>query len=241
MSQPGGSSGFQGAPSSTHAAPGVVPTAALGPQSNTGSSASNLSPASNTNSAAQAHSILMHQKNGENIYNSMEKINSELLAMTYGAMVTQLIKDYKDISIVNTELEKLGYNIGVRLVDEFLARSNLQSCVNFRETAQVLAKVAFKMFLGVTADVSKWREDGRSFSLTFKSNPLAEFVELPAELLDLDYNIVLCGAIRGALQMLMMSVECQIVRDEIKGSPENEIRITLKEILVENYNDEEEQ
>jgi len=89
--------------------------------------------------------------------------------------------------------------------------------------------------------VSKWREDGRSFSLTFKSNPLAEFVELPAELLDLDYNIVLCGAIRGALQMLMMSVECQIVRDEIKGSPENEIRITLKEILVENYNDEEEQ
>jgi len=45
-----------------------------------------------------------------------------------------------------------GYNIGVRLVDEFLAKSNLQSCVNFRETAQVIAKVGFKMFLGIAAD-----------------------------------------------------------------------------------------
>lgn len=32
------------------------------------------------------------------------------------------------------------------------AKSNLQSCVNFRETAQVIAKVAFKMFLGITAE-----------------------------------------------------------------------------------------
>jgi hypothetical protein len=40
----------------------------------------------------------------------------------------------------------------VRLVDEFLAKSNLQSCVNFRETAQVIAKVGFKMFLGIAAD-----------------------------------------------------------------------------------------
>jgi uncharacterized protein YjaZ len=34
-----------------------------------------------------------------------------------------------------------GYNIGVRLIDEFLAKSNMQTCVNFRETAQVVAKV----------------------------------------------------------------------------------------------------
>ena len=64
----------------------------------------------------------------------------------------------------------------------------------------------------------------------FKSNPLAEFVELPYELSELDYNIVICGAIRGALQMLQMSVECQLVRDEVKGSAESEIRLTLKEV-----------
>lgn len=78
--------------------------------------------------------------------------------------------------------------------------------------------------------VIRWREDGRQCSLVFKSNPLAEFVELPYELSELDYNIVICGAIRGALQMLQMSVECQLVRDEVKGSPESEIRLTLKEV-----------
>lgn len=34
-----------------------------------------------------------------------------------------------------------GYNIGVRLVDEFLAKSNVSRCVDFKETAEVIAKV----------------------------------------------------------------------------------------------------
>lgn len=34
-----------------------------------------------------------------------------------------------------------GYNIGVRLVDEFLAKSSVSRCVDFRETADVIAKV----------------------------------------------------------------------------------------------------
>lgn len=36
-----------------------------------------------------------------------------------------------------------GYNIGVRLIDEFLAKSNVSRCVDFRETADVIAKVLF--------------------------------------------------------------------------------------------------
>jgi Transport protein particle (TRAPP) component len=36
-----------------------------------------------------------------------------------------------------------GYNIGVRLIDEFLAKSNVSRCVDFRETADVIAKVYF--------------------------------------------------------------------------------------------------
>jgi hypothetical protein len=42
----------------------------------------------------------------------------------------------------------MGFNIGVRLIDEFLAKSGVNNCSNFRETADVIAKVAFKMFLG---------------------------------------------------------------------------------------------
>lgn len=34
-----------------------------------------------------------------------------------------------------------GYNIGVRLIDEFLAKSGVGNCANFRETADVIAKV----------------------------------------------------------------------------------------------------
>jgi hypothetical protein len=60
--------------------------------------------------------------------------------------------------------------------------------------------------------------------------PFAEFVELPPELLDLDYSIIVCGAIRGALHSVQLSVECVTLRDEIKGQGENEIRLTLKEV-----------
>lgn len=45
---------------------------------------------------------------------------------------------------------------------------------------------------------------GASFSLTFDENPLAEFVELPEEALEggLWFSNVLCGVIRGALEMV---------------------------------------
>jgi len=34
-----------------------------------------------------------------------------------------------------------GYNIGVRLIEDFLARSGQGKCHDFRETADVIAKV----------------------------------------------------------------------------------------------------
>jgi len=180
-----------------------------------------------------------HARTGEVVYASMEKINSELLSMTYGAIVMQMIKDYKDVKIVNNELDRFGYNIGVRLIDEFLAKSGVASCSNFKETAQVIAKIAFKMFLGITAEVVKWRDDGKQFSLTFKGNPLIDFVELPAQYADLNYDNILCGVIRGALNMVNLVVECAFVSSELKGGTESEIRVTLKEVVQEVYQDEE--
>jgi hypothetical protein len=63
--------------------------------------------------------------------------------MTYGALVVQLIQDYEDYAEVNKQLEKMGYNIGTRLIEDFLARSNLGRCTDFRETGEVIAKVTF--------------------------------------------------------------------------------------------------
>ena len=34
-----------------------------------------------------------------------------------------------------------GYNIGIRLIDEFLAKSKISKCIDFRDSAEKLAKV----------------------------------------------------------------------------------------------------
>ena len=61
--------------------------------------------------------------------------------MTYGALVVQLIQDYEDYAEVNKQLDKMGYNIGTRLIEDFLARSNIGRCADFRDTGEVIAKV----------------------------------------------------------------------------------------------------
>eukprot|EP00959_Pyramimonas_sp_CCMP1952_P402982 8444140-Pyramimonas_sp.AAC.1 len=68
--------------------------------------------------------------------------NAELFTLTYGAMVRQLLIDNEDnVEAVNVQLEKMGYNIGVRLIDEFLAKTSTTRCNDFRETAEVIAKM----------------------------------------------------------------------------------------------------
>lgn len=36
----------------------------------------------------------------------------------------------------------MGYNIGMRLIEDFLAKSGVGRCANFRETADMIAKVS---------------------------------------------------------------------------------------------------
>ena len=45
---------------------------------------------------------------------------------------------------MNTQLEKMGYNIGCRLIEDFLARSALGRCSDFREVGEVVAKVIIR-------------------------------------------------------------------------------------------------
>ena len=44
------------------------------------------------------------------------------------------------------------------------------------------------------------------FSLLFDSNPLADFVELPDDHRKLLYSNVLCGVLRGALEMVRIYI-----------------------------------
>ena len=83
----------------------------------------------------------------------VDKVNAELVTLTYGTIVAQLCKDYEsDYVEVNKQLDKMGYNIGLRLIEDFLAKSNtMKRCSNFRETAEMIAKVGFTQQLAELA------------------------------------------------------------------------------------------
>lgn len=98
-------------------------------------------------------------------------------------------------------------------------------CYDFRETADVIAKHAFKMYLNVTPMISNWTPNGDEFSLIFDSNPLVEFVELPDNHANLEYSNILCGVIRGALEMVQMEVQTRFVQDSLKGDNVTELRV----------------
>eukprot|EP00605_Chrysophyceae_sp_TOSAG23-4_P002651 GSChrysophyteH1.ASY1.ANO1.2927.1 assembled CDS len=143
---------------------------------------------------------------GEAAWQKMPKVNAELFSLTYGSMVAQVIRDYEEVDKINIQLEKMGYNIGVRLIDELLAKSGIGSgppCT-FRETAD---------------------PNDSAFTVAFGENPLSDFVELPSHLHDLKYLNILCGVIRGGLEMVQTEVDVTFTKDLLVGAPRNEIRV----------------
>lgn len=157
--------------------------------------------------------------------NDPRKVSGELFTLTYGSLVSQLLKDYEQDEEVNKQLDKMGYNIGVRLIEDFLARSGTGRCNDFRETADVIAKHGFKMFLGITPVVTNWSPAGDEFSLLLENNPLIDFVELPEGHNRLNYSNILCGALRGALEMVQLDVSVWFVQDQLKGDSITEVRL----------------
>eukprot|EP00850_Spirogloea_muscicola_P002950 SM000011S19128 [mRNA] locus=s11:990576:991869:- [translate_table: standard] len=184
--------------------------------------------------------------------------SAELFTLTYGAIRLTCVQ----------RRTCRGYNMGIRLVDEFLAKANMPRCPDFHETAEVIAKVeswlvlagvyaccvinllrdlmhwpchlpnpqvGFKMFLGVSPQVANWNAEGTECSLILDDNPLVDFVELPETCQGLIYCNILCGVLRGALEMVSMRTEAKFVRDVLRGDEASEIRLTLLEQVPEEY------
>ena len=191
---------------------------------------------------------------GQTLWNKIPKANTELFALTYGSLVTELIRDYGESNLaeINNQLDSIGQSIGGRCIDELFAKSELSgiylpTCSNLRDTAEVLAKVGFRMFLGMNAEVANFRTDGRGFSIFLYDNPLSLFVELPnsegideggTDWSELKYSNIYCGVIKGALEQVNMKVECDFVKDVLRGDEVNEIRVELKEVMTDGAGDD---
>ena len=175
-------------------------------------------------------------KVGDRAFEKSEKISAEFFAITYGSLVRQLFIDSSDNSeAVNKHLEAMGYRIGMRLIDEFVARSGAPPCRNFNQTAEAVASVGLKMFLGISATVENPVAD-KSYSIVFDENPLNLFVELPEQYrAKLWYSNILCGVIRGALEPVGFCCDVRYVRDTLRYDQTNEIVVEFHEAKKEQF------
>lgn len=82
-----------------------------------------------------------------------------------------------------------------------------------------------RMYLNIQPTITNWAATGDEFSLIFETNPLAEFVELPSDIGNLRYSAILCGCIRGALEMVQLEVQSWFAQDHLKGDANTEIRV----------------
>ena len=107
---------------------------------------------------------------------------------------------------------------------------------------EAVAGPALRSFLGVSGVLENWNAEGTAVTLRLPDNPLADFIELPPAYSELRYSNVLCGAIRGALEMVSVRAEARFIKDVLNGDDATEIRVQLKEVLAESagadYEDE---
>ena len=192
----------------------------------------------------------MSSKNNQNkigFLGSVETINSEFITLTYGSLMVRLIKDYEKPEEINDQLEKMGYNIGIRLIDDFLAKSCLPPPKTFDEAISIITNNALSFYLGVGAKKELVKTDNNmidnnqqyEYRIYFNDNPLNDYVELPDKFKGLWYSNMICGVIRGALEAINIKVECKYTKDTLKNNDTNEIRIKLIEIIEEKLQEEE--
>ncbi|KAL3068652.1 hypothetical protein niasHT_038305 [Heterodera trifolii] len=158
-------------------------------------------------------------------------MSSELFILSYGALVVDLVNDLESPEEVNKHLDKIGFNMGLRMADDFLAKNpRIGRCSDMQQIMEIIAKSALKAYLGITSQFVAIGTEGNEFSLTLDSNPLVEFVEVPEEMKGLCYSQVICGCIRGALEALHMEVQAVLVSDVPEPT---ELRIKVHRVLQE--------
>ncbi|EDQ85232.1 uncharacterized protein MONBRDRAFT_34400 [Monosiga brevicollis MX1] len=144
--------------------------------------------------------------------------------------VAQLLEDYEDDEDVNQQLDRMGFNIGVRIVDDFFSHTNQDyRCASFQEACNVIAKDGFRRYLGVVPNLAKWSPERTECYFILEDNPLVTFTEVPENHRGLLFSNILAGVIRGALETISFRSEVKFTQDALRGDPTTEIRVRLIE------------
>lgn len=109
---------------------------------------------------------------------------------------------------METEISFVGVG-HFSLSTDFTIKVKLQlhlslSLLMFVFVFDILLQLGFKMFLGFSPVITNWSAASDEFSLILDNNPMAEFAELPEGHEGLLFSNILCGVLRGALEMVRL-------------------------------------
>jgi len=172
------------------------------------------------------------------LWSKTPKANADFVALTYGALVGELVRDLETCDAIQTQLDQAGHGIGVRCMDELLAllvqqQQHNADFANFQDTAELIS-AGLRLFWGVSADVTV--TDG-SYTLVLTDNPLTSFVELPTEYKDLEYSQLFCGMVRGMLETIQYDCAVQMVHNTLAGKG-TRIQVTLNQVVAAGAGDD---
>lgn len=172
------------------------------------------------------------------LYENKSKHKVELLTFIYGSLIVRLTKDIQDLNEINKQIELMGCNIGKRLIDDIIDDTSKNGISNSDLVKQLIVSV-FRNYLGVYS-VTCQQKNEKEYRIIFPENPLNLYVELPEKFKDLWYSNILCGIVRGLLEIVNYEVECIYLKDKLKGDDTNEIQVNIKQIIEERFIDDEE-
>ena len=178
-------------------------------------------------------------KGADTVFPEKKQNPVELLTFLYGSLLVRLTKDIKDINELNKKIEAIGYNMGKRLVDDLI--DDFQRSPDAADQNKLMEKIIKQIaqyYLGIVGNYNQVSE--KEFHLIFRENPISFYVELPESLSNLCYSNIICGIIRGALEISGFEVQCEIIKDTTKGDAENDLKITLVKYIEEKFIDDEE-
>ena len=143
-----------------------------------------------------------------------------------------------DLDEINRKTEEIGYNMGKRLLDDIIDDLKDKYDPSNSKMMEILIKQLLQNYLGILPEIKQISE--KEYHILFVKNPISFYVELPEHLNALCYSNIICGIIRGMLEVAGYEVTCEFVKDTVKDDDVNDIKLTFVKIIEEVFIDDEE-